>query len=227
MRPTGNPFPIASEHRILLLGASRGLGHQVQQKLLQMGVVAINFSRSSQPSMDFSREDQWSHYLKMIEEQKPQRIFYFAGGGPFGSYFQKEWKDHLWSYRVNFLFPSFLLSSLKSLSGLQQMVFVGSSVAESSPDPNAASYAAGKAALWNLIRSIHAEDSARLDLRLFSPGYMNTRLLPPQAWPRKTPELVQSPEAVAARFLEFVQIQDDTQRHLVIGPANCDTLSVD
>lgn len=203
--------------KIVLLGASRGLGQAVARRLQEMNVEVTCFSRSSLEAMDFSKEAEWPNFIDRLAKLNPDRLFYFAGGGPHGEYFKKEWKDHLWSLRVNFLFPAFLLSQIAEFSSLKQVVFVGSAIAESEPDPQAASYAAGKAALKNLLLSIHVEQkSPQLDLRLFSPGYMDTGLLPANAWPRRQPGLVKAPAAVADAFLEWVQTSDDTQRHFVL-----------
>lgn len=201
---------------IALLGASRGLGAQVARDLNDFGASVSVYSRKSALSRDFSKEEQWSDFIIELQKLNPERLLYFAGGGPFGPYPQKQWKDHLWSYRVNFLFPSFLLSHAQMLPRLKQIVFVGSAIAESRPDPGAASYAAGKAALWNLIRSIQQEKSLHMDLRLFSPGYLDTELLPPAARPRLSGEVILSPKAAAATLLEWIQASDDTGGHLVI-----------
>lgn len=203
--------------KIILLGASRGLGQAVAQGLQQLNLDVSCFSRSSLEAMDFSKEAEWPNFIDRLVKLNPDRLFYFAGGGPHGDYSKKEWKDHLWSLRVTFLFPAFLLSQIAKFSSLRQLVFVGSAIAESDPDPQAASYAAGKAALKNLLLSIHAEQkSAHLDLRLFSPGYMDTGLLPANAWPRRQPDLVKAPSSVADAFIEWVQSSDDTQRHFVL-----------
>ncbi|MBK7960771.1 MAG: hypothetical protein IPK04_05925 [Bdellovibrionales bacterium] len=75
----------------------------------------------------------------------------------------------------------------------KQGIFIGSQIAERNPDINAASYTAAKHALLGIISTLQKEAlegkdtkkaSLAHDLRLFSPGYMNTSLLPPTAWPR-------------------------------------------
>ena len=105
-----------------------------------------------------------------------------AGGGPHGKFQSKEFKDHLWAYKLNLLFPAELIHwSLRNLS-LKQFVLVGSSVAESNADPLASSYSSAKHGLKGLVSSINAE-GCDFDLRLFSPPYMDTDLLPNNSQP--------------------------------------------
>lgn len=208
---------LQKSEKILVLGGSRGLGLQIFQRLKNFEIPVQAMSRKSTPAVDFSKEVQWENILEKISIEKPTRIFYCAGGGPHGKYSEKAWKDHLWSYRVNFLFPSFLISYSSQIQNLKQLIFVGSAVAETHPDPLAASYAAGKSGLRNLILSILAEGGLpSLDLRLFSPGYMDTELLPPNAWPRRQEGLVKDPAFVAKELIDWVQSTDDTKRHLVL-----------
>jgi short-subunit dehydrogenase len=91
-----------------------------------------------------------------------------------------------------------------NLPSVQQIVVVGSSIAESQPDPGAVSYAAGKHGLKGCISSLQGE--VRKDVRLFSPGYMSTDMLPPQAQARlEQTASIDSAERVAKLFVEWVQ----------------------
>ena len=78
---------------------------------------------------------------------------------------------------------------------------MGSSVAEDKADPGAASYAAAKHALKGLLESVILE-KPDLDVRLFSPGYMDTGMLPQNAWPRQQ-GLAEDPDAVARRLWQW------------------------
>lgn len=206
--------------RIAILGASRGLG-QALANLLQKEEVALFLSSRKIQTVeafqnsnheliqaDFTRPEQQDQLLHEIKAFNPHRLFYVAGGGPFGLYPAREWKDHLWAFQVNFLFPALLLHDLLSHLNelrLKQAVFIGSAIAESQPDPMAASYAAGKHALKGLIDSLKLENPG-FDLRLFSPGYMDTQMLPANAWPRHQPDPekpVRQPEEIAKQLWQW------------------------
>lgn len=204
---------LIGDEKILLLGASRGLGLKVQRQLqLRSSKFKIRqISRRSDPAFDFSRPEHWDFLLAEIRQIAPSHLWYFAGGGPYGIFEKKEWKDHQWAFRVNFECPAFLLHGLlrEPLPSLGQFVAVGSAVAEASPDPKAASYAAAKHALRGLIDSVQAEwaplEQKPFDLRLFSPTYLDTPLLPKFAEPRQVPGKVRAVEAVAEEFLGWVE----------------------
>lgn len=208
--------------RFLLLGASRGLGHAVHQKLASAidPKNILQLSRQSQPSIDFSKPEHFAALWEEVLRFGPTHLWYFAGGGPYGAYGSKAWRDHQWAYRVNFETPAQLLHAVfssrqlstasQALPGLQQMIVVGSAVAGQQPDPLAASYSAAKHALHGLITSIQTENvqgvsksQNELDLRLFSPGYMDTALLPASAEPRQKPGLVMDVQSVADQFLDW------------------------
>lgn len=170
-------------------------------------------------SFDASDEAQWPLALQF----QSQKLFYVAGGGPYGAFENKKWSDHQWAFKVNFLCPAFLLHQLMQTNICQQIVIVGSAIAESKPDVNAASYAAAKHALKGLITSVQAEQKkmsqAQIDLRLFSPGYIDTPMLPTNAWPRQlTVEqqalMIASPKALAEQLLGWISHPNDANCHL-------------
>jgi NAD(P)-dependent dehydrogenase (short-subunit alcohol dehydrogenase family) len=80
------------------------------------------------------------------------------------------------------------------------VILLGSAVAEASADPGAASYCAAKHALKGLIASLRAEIPA-WDLRLFSPGYMDTEMLPGNAAARR--QGVYSPARMARELWDW------------------------
>lgn len=198
---------IQPQEKIVLLGASSGLGLAVESLLARRTeeVSLSSFSRKK-GGMDFSKRELWTEHFKKIAELEMDRVLYFAGGGPFGNFENFEWKDHEWALNVSFLFPAFLLSSFLKLAHegypLKQIVFVGSAIAEKKPDPQAAMYCAAKHALRGLISSVQLE-KPQIDLRLFSPGYMQTALLPQKSWPRLK-GLAQKVEPVAEEFVDFM-----------------------
>ena len=88
---------------------------------------------------------------------------------------------------------------------IPQVILVGSSVAESAADPKAASYCAAKHALRGLFLSLR-EEYPDWDLRLFSPGYMDTDMLPPHALVRK--KGVHDPARVASDLWSWALTAD-------------------
>jgi short-subunit dehydrogenase len=122
------------------------------------------------------------------------KVFYVAGGGPYGAFAEREWKDHQWALEVSFLFPARLLHTFLRHGAGAQFILVGSSVAESEGDPKAASYCAAKHALKGLYSTVR-RDYPECDVRLFSPGYMDTELLPANAAVRQ--QGIYSPARIA------------------------------
>ena len=195
---------IREGERILVLGGSRGLGAALVQGLQSQKTEAISLSRKSPLSVDFSKADRWSEIFQKIQELSPNRIIYAAAGGPFGPFEKFEWKDHAWSLKVTFEFPAALIHFLmqEKLESLRQVVVVGSSIAESQPDPGAAAYAAAKHALRGLISTLQKE-TLPFDLRLLSPGYMATDLLPLDSAPRREGK-ARDPFKIAALMIQSI-----------------------
>lgn len=191
--------------KICVIGASRGLGfqlvRQIQSQLPEVEILSV--ARSNQPSstevstlcVDLSQPQQQQRLIAELGIFQPETVFYVAGGGPYGEYASKKWSDHQWGLEVSFLAPARILHFLLNASFCKQFVAVGSSVAESQPDKNAASYSASKHALRGLITSVNLENP-KMQVRLFSPGYMDTDMLPKNASVRKT-HSVASPKQVA------------------------------
>jgi short-subunit dehydrogenase len=187
---SGKYAAMKASERTVILGGSRGLGAELMKLAAETG-AALGISRKSPEfSADFSVPSDQLRVLAKIQEFGPTRIIYAAGGGPYGIYSTKEWKDHEWAFQVTFLFAARVCHSFPST----QIILVGSSVAESQADPKAASYSAAKHALRGLYQSIRVE-SPESDIRLFSPGYMDTPLLPKDAFVRRLG--VWSPEFMA------------------------------
>lgn len=226
---TGN-----SQKRWALLGCSRGLGRafleilQAQSsdsaKLLVSRKVELLKPFQNRQTIvtqqDFAKKEEWPTLLAEIKKFAPTHVIYFAGGGPFGPFQTKSWKDHEWSLRVTFECPAFLLHSLLEEKSLQQITFVGSQIAEATTDPQAASYCAGKHALRGLVTTVIAENKEK-DVRLFSPGYLDTDLLPANAWPRQQrrkdgsgSSLVESPKEAAEVLWNWLQSNGEADQHL-------------
>lgn len=188
--------------KIAILGASRGLGAALVTEALRAGAQVLAIARKPSPatkgatflSADVATEFGQQQALEALSAQVPDRVFICVGGGPFGAFAAKKWMDHLWALQVSFLFPARVVHHLWSNQSQSQIILVGSSVAEASADPGAASYSAAKHALRGMFASLRAENP-EADLRLFSPGYMDTDLLPKGAMVREMG--VWSPKTVA------------------------------
>lgn len=221
------------QEKWVILGGSRGLGAAfVRQVGQQCPGLAMLVSSRKQEKMqdflqtfcegggnvqllaaDFVQKEGQQLVLEQLDQFEPHRVFYFAGGGPYGEFGQRAWRDHIWALEVNFLFAARVLhwALSKPEPQLKQFVLVGSAVAEDKPDPMAASYCAAKHALFGLYKSVVAENP-KIDIRLFSPTYMDTELLPPNASPRQSGVEILNPDEVAAKMWEWVN-KDDHQGH--------------
>ncbi len=207
--------------RIIIFGATRGLGSAVAAQISDAEVLLISRNASKKAGselkldIDLSRAVDQDLAIEKAKKFSPTRIFYFVGGGPYGLYAEKNWRDHEWAYQVNFLFPAKLIHSFMKPkdAGFLQLVVTGSAIAESKTDENAASYSSAKHALKALVENLQPE-AKNFDLRLFSPGYMDTGLLPKNSRPRKSNTLL-DPAKVATQFCEWV-LDSKAARHKII-----------
>lgn len=201
------------KEKIFIIGARRGLGQEILrhwQATFPNDVLAASSRREFSADgvqtliFDMSVPQQTEELLLSLSKFAPTKVFYVAGGGPHGEFAEKNWKDHLWALQVSLLSPLRVLHFCLKLPSVQQIVVVGSAIAESQPDPGAASYAAAKHGLKGCISSLQGE--VQKDVRLFSPGYMRTEMLPIQAQARlEQTAPIDSAELVAKLFVEWVQ----------------------
>ncbi|MEQ1876283.1 MAG: SDR family oxidoreductase [Bdellovibrionia bacterium] len=210
---------------IAVLGASRGLGAAfvkaasreisdskwllASRKENRLKEVAGTLAdRAHIFPCDFAAPESRGRLLDEMKTFAPTRVFYFAAGGPYGPFHKSALKDHRWAWEVSFGFAAEVLHWSLNSGSVRQAVFIGSAVAEDQADPGAASYSAAKHALRGLIRSVRAEKPA-LDLRLYSPVYMDTELLPAHAWPRQQ-GLAMDTSRIAQDLLSWIFINDDS-----------------
>ncbi len=216
---------ISSEDRIALLGSSRGLGWATYQELVKSfprnsyfmasRKISVRQSEMSENtkliSQDFSKTPVDFNFLQSLAEFAPTHLIYFAGGGPHGLFANKKWSDHLWALNTTFLYPAELthaiLSSPAKWPSLKQIILIGSVIAENQADPLASSYAAAKHALRGLVSTLNAEGSSSAQIKLFSPGYMQTDLLPADSQPRQK-GLAENPSDVAKKLIAFIEKND-------------------
>ena len=160
---------------------------------------------------DFSKSEDHEGMVQDLLTWKPDLLVYCAGGGPHGAFSKKKWVDHQWALEVSFLFPAKVLHAFLQSKLKTQMIFIGSQIAENEPNELSPSYGAAKKALRGLIQSV-AENTDQ-DVRLLSPGYMNTRMLPRNAPPRKKYEMLE-PENVAVQLLDWSMSREVSHWHL-------------
>jgi short-subunit dehydrogenase len=209
--------------KVAILGASRGLGLALTQHLQHIKDVHLFLSARRGDTLrnhmrvvdlfyqaDFTNSEQRLLLFEQLRKYSPHTIFCVAGGGPYGAFETKEMKDHMWAYELNLIFPAHLLHfALSTIPSVKKIVFVGSAIADSKPDANAASYASAKHGLRGLVTTVREEQRARssanrVDIRLFSPGYIDTDLLPRNAHPRQSGD-VRSAEDVAEELWQWSQ----------------------
>lgn len=205
--------------RVLIFGASRGLGAELVKQLCSDGKNVIGFGRKADrlqalsdahPSFsyhvtDLSTADGQARALELLNQDIYDRVLFVLGGGPFGLFHTKSWRDHQWALEVSFLFQARALHVLANRPSRPPTVVVGSAVAEDKADPKAASYCAAKHALRGLVLSLRAE-YPDWDLRLFSPGYIDTDMLPKNAAARQQPPL--NPAALARELWAWTLTAD-------------------
>lgn len=231
--------------RIAILGASRGLGFELLTHLLHQTQSTVWVSsrksgtlkensllrefhhRFEGVSLDFTKTTDLEKLIESLCYFRPSRLFYCSGGGPFGFYSEKPWHAHQWALNLNLLVPAQLLHAIlknkeTQFSELKQIVFIGSAIAENAADPGAASYASAKHGLKGLIHSVVMETEALpLDLRLYSPGYMDTTLLPPNSRPRQDGSWIADPKKIADDLLHWaLSPADPNQWHRVSNDNN-------
>lgn len=206
------------------LGASRGLGYQStlvwDQKIkeatfylvsrksddLQGLKTGIKNNQAIVLEADFNNFSDQKKIIQKLLSLDNLGVLYFAGGGPYGEFENQKWTSHQWAFEVNFLFPSKLLHELLKTPGCSLFAYVGSAVAENSCDPKASSYAASKHAMKGLLSSIYKENPQRqCQIRLLSPSYMDTDMLPQGSWPRREGR-VSPPREVAQTLYEWLSV---------------------
>jgi short-subunit dehydrogenase len=228
--------------RLLILGASRGLGRAValhspihfenlkeiclvSRKVDQLGDVATEIKnttfkgRVEIASLDLTTENHQIEACRMLRATEFDLVVYCAGGGPHGEFIKKDWKDHLWALQINQVAPARILHQWLKLRDqmpeLAKFVVVGSRVAENKSDPLAASYSSGKSGLYGLINSLQPElENKPFKAWLFSPGYMDTEMLPSTAKVRHDGSKLMSADAAAQAMLRWIKKDEPWHRVL-------------
>jgi short-subunit dehydrogenase len=228
--------------KVLIFGASRGLGravalyspvhfdrlteiHLVSRKIQNLQGVANEIKIQGfrgeivLTPLDLTLDNAQIQACGLFKGCSYDLVIYCAGGGPHGEFGKKEWKDHKWAMELNLLAPARLLHSwihkMSVTNKASKFIAVGSRVAENSPDPLAASYSSGKSGLHGLLNSLQAElENKPYKAWLFSPGYMDTEMLPSTAKVRHDGSKLMSSDAAAQALLRWSKKDEPWHRVL-------------
>lgn len=177
--------------KVAVIGASRGLGRElclqmkdqvevwaVSRKIAPLKELSQVMGRSfTYVSFDITKERDISALFLSLDQFHPDKIMMTVGGGPYGPFEKRDFKDHEWAMQVTYTIQAHVAHWCLSKPRKPQLIVVGSSVAEDKADPGAASYSAAKHALVGLHKNLRIEHP-EWDFRLVSPGYMDTPMLP-------------------------------------------------
>ena len=218
---------VTSFLRTAVLGASQGLGRAILGHLADSeGSRTLAVARRLEDvppsvetfSCDLVQVERRRELIVRLRDFSPSAIFYCAGGGPYGPFGKKEWKDHQWAFDLNLLAPAEICHAAVrgDLPSVSQIVLVGSAVAEADSDLGACSYSTAKHGLVGLFKNL-IEESTDIDFRLYSPGYMDTKMLPPGATVRQ--RSIWNPRDVAEDLLKWVRSAErNSHRRLALYP---------
>lgn len=188
----------------LVLGASSGLGACLLD-LLPENSLAASRNNNKGSKLDLSTPESYEEVSRLVKKENVSRLVYVAGGGPHGEFFSKPWHSHEWAFNLNAFTP---IKIIENLPDTVDFVYIGSAIAERSDSSSSLSYSWSK----KLVKEVILK-SKKKNLLLFSPPYMDTRMLPKNAWPRlECPELVLSPDLVAKELLNWLETRDSDDR---------------
>lgn len=205
--------------KIAILGSRKGLGFEIARLAAEKAELFLcsrqihKISKFESFACDFNQPSQLDNLVENLVKFDPNKIWYIAGGGPYGNFSSKEWKDHLWAWNVSLLTPARILHSFlnNEIKSCTQWIGVGSAIAESQLDINASSYSSAKHGLLGLLKTVKAENPEK-DIRLFSPGYMDTMMLPQNAVVRQS-QIVANPSNVADTFIKWADLNNVSEWH--------------
>ena len=214
--------------KVAVIGASRGLGRElclqikdqaevwaVARKIAPLKELGQSMGQSfTYISLDVTKERDLAALLTGLEHLHPDKIFMTVGGGPYGPFEKRDFKDHEWAMQVTYSVQARVAHWCLARPRKPQLMVTGSSVAESQADPGAASYSAAKHALLGLHKTLRA-DHPDWDFRLVSPGYMDTPMLPGGSAARQGP--LWDPKQVAKEMWEW-SLHPTTQWHKTYAP---------
>ena len=175
---------------LIVTGASSGIGKSIVNRQLNAGMrvigVARNFCIESNPSesfipieLDLANLEATADQLTSLARKYPKisGVICSAGQGHFGSLEQFSYTDIRSLVDINFTSQAYVirafLPTLKR-NGEGDIIIIGSESALTK-SPRGAIYAASKAALRSLAKSLRAESSAsRVRVTIINPGMVRT-----------------------------------------------------
>lgn len=215
--------------KIAIIGASRGLGRELCLQIKDQAEVwavarkmaplkelnQIMGSSFTYISLDVTKDRDLTAMLAGLDQLHPDKIIMTVGGGPYGPFEKRDFKDHEWAMQVTYLVQARVAHWCLNKPRKPQLIVVGSSIAESQADPGAASYSAAKHALLGLHKTLRLEHPD-WDFRLVSPGYMDTPMLPSGSSVRQDGP-IWNPADVAKDIWEW-SLEPTTQWHKTYPP---------
>lgn len=210
--------------KVFIIGGRRGFGKSIGEAWIQRMPHAklVTTSRivGANYIFDLAKEESVSTLLKTLDEEQPQTVICAAGGGPYGEFANKEWKDHSWSLSVTLLSPMRITHHLLRSAYCRQIILIGSAIAEHEADKYAASYCTAKHGLKGFVSTVALEARDK-DIRLFSPGYMATDMLPANA-ASKIGQQPAPPQDVARVFVDWALTSKAAWHKIYTTSSNCD-----
>lgn len=178
------------ERKILVTGASRGMGRAVSENLLRQGVEVIGIARdfstwterpaAFQPiTLDLSRLEELPEQAKAIAKRHPELdgVLFNAGHGRFGSL--EEFSPDQIRQLIDLNLTSQILLARELLPGMKKrgrgnLIFMGSEAALSGHRKGAV-YCATKFALRGLAQALREECSnSGIHVSIINPGMVKT-----------------------------------------------------
>lgn len=191
--------------KVFIIGGRRGFGKSIgdvwSQAVPHVKIVTTSRVTGANYIFDLANEESVTALLKTLDDEQPEIVVCAAGGGPYGEFVKKDWKDHSWALSVTLLSPMRIAHHLLRSTYCRQVILIGSAVAEAGADKYAASYCAAKHGLRGFVGTLALEATDK-DIRLFSPDYMATDMLPANA-ASKIGKVAAKPQDVARDFVEW------------------------
>lgn len=205
------------EARVLLVGASGGIGQAMASALHRAGAMVMGVGRSEAPpiSMPWVQADLVSEagvaaVADAAQQRKINVVVIAAGVSAFGALSQVNAAQMRTALDVNLLAPMLLTQALLPALMAQpraQLIFVGSVLGRIGL-PGFSVYGASKAGLHGFAEGLRRECAdPRLRIQILGPRSTRTTFNAPpvEAYQRATKTAVDEPEVVAAALLRLIE----------------------
>ncbi len=219
------------QNTTVITGASRGIGLELAKLLVKKGDHVIGIARSKEPMMklqkslkdekgrfsiivhDLSDPEKVPHLIQKIKRREAiiNSLVINAAASHQGLLTNRRSEDLQYEMSVNYLTPLRLICACKTMlqkSKKKPQVMVVGSLSALTPFPGNANYAASKAALLSLCRSLHVEwKGDNIAVKTVLPGPVETKLS--ADYPTKLPKA--SPQSVAKQIDRAMASQNHFQ----------------